>query len=908
MTTDWFAGVAIGFALAVMRAIVRLYPSRFRSRFGAELVESVRGDLARSAEVGVAAVVATGAKAAGDAVSGLIPEHRSERHWNLARVGARHGRRTPSASILTDVRDALRSLRQSPTFTAVALAVFSLAIGAGTAIFSVVDAVVLRALPFDEHDRIVTVLEHNRTRNNVAATMPQSYLDWRAEQTVFESLAATTSVQYRLRNARNEPAEARGMRISWEFFPVLRVRPEIGRAFAPADEVVGRHHSVILTYGFWQGRFGGAADVIGKTLELNDQTWVVAGVMPRWFSYPVGSAQPIDVFTPLAFGPTERTRTGGHNFQFAVIGRLAAGVSMAQAADQMDRINVRLSVENPGWNTLNPDGHVQVVTLRDRMVGRVRTWMLMLLGSVGIVLLIACANVANLMLARATVRGREMGIRAALGASGWRLTRGLIVEGCVLSLTAAAIGVVLAHFGVSVLKAWMPAGIPRVAAIEIDLRVLGATIAAALATGAFFGAVPAIHGARPDLTTTLREGGRSSSPGAAGQRLRSLLVIAEVALAVVLVVGAGLFIGSFAKLMRIDPGFDYHGVLALGVNVRYQPGKVEDGLDRGRPYIEAVLSAMRAVPGIVAAEAVSGGLPLSGGRVTNWVTLPGRGELRGDDEDVETRVVTPNYLSLLRVRLVKGRLLTPDDREGAPSVVVINQAATRRYWPGLDPIGQRMTIETKEMTVVGVVGDIRHRGLEAPARQEAYMPLAQQRVLDASIVMRTAGDPMAMLPAAKAAIWSVNPEQRIFEGTVTLDAYMDGLIAQRRFNMTLLGLFGVLGLVIAAVGIYGVMAFVVLERVNEIGVRMALGATPGDVTAMVLKRAGILVAIGLGAGTVGAWNLAASVGAFLFEVEPTDGRIFVAALVTLAAAALAASAVPARRAARVDPLIALRRS
>jgi putative ABC transport system permease protein len=512
------------------------------------------------------------------------------------------------------------------------------------------------------------------------------------------------------------------------------------------------------------------------------------------------------------------------------------------------------------------------------------------------------------MLVRATARAREMGIRAALGAGPWRLVRGLVVEGLVLSAGGALIGLFLAQLAVRLLRAWLPAGLPRVASIGIDLRVLAATAAAALLTGIVFGVVPAWHAARPDLTAALKEGGRSATAGGRAQFLRSVLVVAEVALAVVLLVGAGLFTGSFVRLLHVDPGFDYHNVITFNVGLRLQPGeKFDKGFaDRNARYTLSLIEATGRVAGVDAVDAVGGGMPLTGSWSRTSVSLPGRGELKGEGDDIDQRTVTSTYLQTLRIPLRKGRYLSADDRPGSPPVVVINETAAQKYWPGQDPIGQRMGIDEQEATVVGVVGNIHHLGPEIAPRQECYMPLGQQQVYGVSLVVRTKGDPMAVLPAVKAAIWSVNPEQRLTGDSVTLEQYMDRLIAQRRFNTAVLGLFGVLGLVIAAVGIYGVMAYVVAQRTTEIGVRMALGATRRNVVGMVLGRAGWLMAIGLAAGGAAAWALSASVKTFLFDVQPTDVRIFASALAVLAAAGLLASALPARRAASVDPLVALR--
>ena len=807
-----------------------------------------------------------------------------------------------------DLRNAFRSLAASRSFTAIALTVLALGIGSATAIFSIVDAVILRALPFDEHDRLVALFERD-TRHAVTfgegSVTPQTYIDWRGLQSSFDGLAAVSSTRFSLKSEGGEPADAAAQRVSFEFFPVLRVAPQLGRAFSSADEVEGRHHVAILGYGFWQRRFGGAPDVVGRTIPLNDQQYEIVGVMPRSFVYPVGAEKPSEIFVPMAFTKADREKGTNRNYNVRLIGRLKPGVSLAQAAGQMERLSAQLDAQNPKWE---PGRRARVVPLQEFLVGKVRSWMLLLLGAVALVLLIACANVANLMLARATVRSREMGIRSALGATPWRLVRALLVEGIVLALAAAAIGVVLAYGAVSVLRAWLPSNLPRVSAIAMDGRVLLAAIGASVATGVLFGIAPALQSARPELVTALKDGGRSSTAGVAGQRMRSLLVVAEVALAVVLLVGAGLFTGSFVRLMRVDPGFDYHDVLAVNIGLRPSPGQKYDDefAKKNAEYARRALEAVSRVPGVAVAAEVNGGLPLEGSWSRTDVTMPGKGELKGDGDSIDRRAVTPGYLALMGIPLRRGRYLTDTDRAGSPPVVVINESAARKYWDGADPLGQRMTINKVEREVVGIVGDIHHLGPEIAPRQECYLPLAQDSEYGVALVARTAGDPMAVLPAVKAAIWSVNPEQRLTGDTFTLEGYMDRLIAQRRFNMAVLSLFGLLGLVIAAVGIYGVMAYLVAQRTSEIGVRMALGATRRAVVAMIVRRSAILVLGGLVAGGVAAFSLGATVRTLLFDIQPTDPWIFAAALAALLIAAFAATAVPAHRAAAVDPLVALR--
>lgn len=796
-------------------------------------------------------------------------------------------------------------------FTGVALGVLALGIGAATAIFSVVDAVVLRGLPFDRHDRLAAVLEHDPVRPETfggGTTTSQMWLDWRELQQPFETVAASSGTRFELRNDRGEPEDARGLRVTHEFFPTLRIHPLLGRLFTADDEREGAHRVAVLSHAFWQRRFGGSPDAVGATIPVGTQTYEVIGVLPRRVDYPVASARPTEMFVPAMFRNEDRVRGRSKNYNWSVIARLKDSVSLEQAAGQMDTLMAQLDEQHPEWS---PGRRAQVLALHERLVGKVRGWMLMLLAAVALVLLIACANVANLMLARATVRARETGIRAALGASRWRLVRGLLVESLALALGGAAGGILLAWAGVQALTAWLPPNLPRVAAIALDLRVVVAAGAAAIVTGLLFGAVPAIQASRPDLAAALKDSGRSSTAGGRRQFFRSALVVAEVALAVILLVGAGLFIGSFASLMRIDPGFDHRNVIALNVSVAPDPtlsgsARWQDMGRRGAPYVQKMLAAVRRVPGVREAGAVANGLPLTGSWSRAIPAFPGRPKPEGDDAAIDQRMVTANYLQVMRIPLLRGRHLNEADVEGSELVALVNEAAVRRYWPGEDALGQRIQINGAERVVVGIFGDIRHLGPERPARQELYLPVAQAPAPGMTLVIRTSARPEEVLPAVKAAIWSVNRDERLTAETATLEGYMERLIAERRFTMALLGLLGVLGLVIAAAGIYGVIAYVVSQRTNEIGLRMALGATRASVVAMVLGRAALLIVVGLVIGGAAAWSLTSTVEAYLFHVAPNDPRIFAAVLGTLAIAGLLASAIPARRAATVDPLVALR--
>ncbi|MBA3232072.1 MAG: FtsX-like permease family protein [Acidobacteria bacterium] len=502
------------------------------------------------------------------------------------------------------------------------------------------------------------------------------------------------------------------------------------------------------------------------------------------------------------------------------------------------------------------------------------------------------------MLARATARERELGIRSALGAGRARLARQLMVESLVLASAGTVLGVVLAWWGVQVLRTSLPEGVPRVAAIALDLRVRGVAGLMALVTGLAFGLFPALQASRPDLVHALKDGARGTSSGRGRQRLRSTLVVVEVALAMILLVGAGLFISSFMTLMRNEPGFDMRNLLTSTVRLRFEPG----ALERGGPMLIEVVERLQQASGVLAAAAISGGLPLSGSMSSTTFRL--QGQTAEEAENVSIRSVTPAYHDTMRIPLKSGRLLEPGDRRDGQQVLVINEAAVRQFFEGENPIGRRVTVQG-EREIVGVVGDVRQMGPEGPPAAEAYIPLAQAQSIGGEIVVRTAGNPLAVLPAVKAAVFAVAPDVPL-RNIATMEELYARRVAQRRFNMLLLGLFGVLALVICAVGIYGVMAYIVAQRTHEIGVRMALGASRGSVVSMVLRKATVLVVVGLVIGGVAAWFLSATAKAFLFNVEPTDPRVFGVALFVLAVAALLASAVPARRAAGVDPMIALR--
>lgn len=809
-----------------------------------------------------------------------------------------------------DARHAVRSLGRTPAFTSVALVVLTLSIGATTAILSVVDAVILRGLPFPESDRLVAVGEFHvkdssPTSLNLAA--PQNFLDWRDQQDVFTGLAAVGYAEISLRRDGNAlPENLRAQHVTADFFPVLRIQPVLGRPFFREDEAEGRGKVAVISYALWQRRFGGKPDVIGAHLSSQRASFEVVGVMPPGFTYPVdtyvlGVRESTDVWLPYVFNSGDRVRGNTFGYNLHVVGRLRDGMSIEHAQVRMDQITANLAAETPRWFT---DRVVKIEPLHEYVTRGVRTWMVMLLAAVSFVLLIACVNLANLMLVRATGRVRELGIRAALGGSRWDLSRLLLLESLILSLTGAALGAAVAWWGVEVLRSAIPAEVPRAAAIAVDMRVLAATAILAVLAGLAFGMAPVAKFSRPGALGALNQGERTSTASTRTKVLRSTLVVAEVALAVVLLVGSGLFLASFARVIDVDLGLDPHEVVTVQVRVPEVPIDIQQFSQRNRQLLLNVLDRVRAIPGVEVASLLEGGLPLRGDLRTVAFGIPGRELPR--NTDIALNQISPDYFKVIKVPLLKGRVFTDADRQNSQPVAILSQAAAARYFEGEDALGKVVRLADGDRTVVGIVGNVRHDGPERGWRTQAFVPVAQGRVAGATLVVRTASGAQGILPAVRQAIWSEFGAVPTRIDEQSLSYFFDALVAQRRFNMLLLALFGVLGLSIAGVGIYGVMAYVVSQRTQEIGIRMALGARPSTILMSVLGSALLTMMAGLAIGLICAWALAGLVSGFLFEVQPHDPAVYAAVLAVLLMAGLTAAFVPARRAAGVDPVIALR--
>lgn len=889
--------------------------------FGADRARSILGDLEEDLMRGRDprwASRAVGAWLLWQALSYVTAARRADR--SVERTGPARSRRPLELTTMWyDVRDAIRSLRSAPTFTVVALLVLSLAIGASTAIFSVVDAVALRALPYDASDRLVQVgTVDRRTATFGMYQTPQNFADWQARQDVFAAMTATQPAGGFTVNENGVPRDLLALQVTAGYFDVYRAYPQLGRMLTAEDQAEGNQRVVLISDGLWRRQFGADPNVIGRTLRSRAErkygaplpvpagTWTIIGVMPRGFRSPVSWSWQTDVWVPYVVPENQRTRDGARSAPLQLTARLADGVTVEDADAQVRAITASLAAAYPTWFE---DERGAVRTLHEATVGNVRAWMLLLLGAAGVVLLIACVNVANLMLARATARGREMQTRAALGASRWRIARGLLVESLLLATAGTLLGLLVAIWGIDVLRAALPESLPRISTVALDARVLGVTALATVLTGLLFGLAPALQLSRPGGASALRDGGRGSTAGST--RLRSGLVVSEIALAVVLTIGAGLFLSSFVRVANVDIGLDPRNVLTMGVHPRIdasEPGSSDRAVARAAAAIPDILDRVSAIPGVVSAGFMAGDLPFSGYSARAEVVVPGREEPFDDDDRVQVRQVTPGYAAAVGTAVVRGRFIEAADTRGSTPVVVLNEEAAARYLGGREPIGATITIErgyAPQATVVGVVGNVRLFGPESAVRPEAYLAAAQGRFLTGALAVRTEGDPLAIADAVRDAIRASFPEISEPEAE-TLASLFGGLIAQRRFNMLIVGLFGGLALAIACAGLYGVMAYLVTQRTREIGVRLALGAPPGRVMTAVIGRGVMHTAVGIVIGVAVAWWLASSVEAFLFEVQPHDPVVYGAAAALLASCGVIAAFVPARRAARVDPVIALR--
>ena len=812
-------------------------------------------------------------------------------------------------TLAQDIRFGLRMLVKNPGFTAVAVLTLALGIGGTTAVFSVVEAVVLRPLPYRDPDRLVLVKERiPLVGPDPISVCAPDVIRFQRQNQVFESVAAFVTGQFDL-SGDIEPERITADRVNSDLFSLLGVQPVVGRTFT-ADEDQPGHLLAILSYRLWQRRFGGNPEVVGRTVTLDRQPYTVIGVMPRNLVFPLpGMDQggPAEIFVPMAFTHDELSNEGD-NFRFSLLGRLKPGISLARANADMELIAYRiLQAYPPEFRERIKLGAV-ALPLSGQVVGKVRTLLFLLLGAVAFVLLIACANVANLLLTRAADRQKEIAVRLAMGAGRLRIVRQLAAESILLALLGAGLGLLLA-FGITrALVGLMPANIPQVHAIGLDLPVLAFTLTLAILTGLVFGVVPALAATRTDLNSTLKEGGRSAMQGPHHHGLRAALVVGQVALSLVLLVGAGLLVRSFERVLATQPGFQPEHVLTASLSLPAAQYKQEQQV---RDFYRDLVGRLEQLPGARAAGA-STDLPLEAGW-NHLFTPEGSQPPPGAGLNLcYHSVILGNYLQTMGVPLLRGRYFTGQDKPGSTPALIVSESLAKRHWPGQDPIGKRLKWGPPEsndpwLTIVGVVGDVKQGALDAATMPHTYESYEQHGTpwSSLSVAARAAGDPASLASALRAAVWGLDRQLAVAQ-VRTMDQVISGSIAPRRFTLVLLAAFAALAVTLAAVGIYGLIAYSVAQRTHEIGIRMALGAQRGDVMRQVLGQGALLMGGGVGIGIVGALILMPSLASFLYGVRPTDPVTLAGVVAVLVAVALVATYVPARRATKVDPMVALR--
>jgi putative ABC transport system permease protein len=802
-----------------------------------------------------------------------------------------------------DVKYAIRRLTHNPGFSLVVVMTLALGIGANTAIFSIVNGVLLRPLPYDQPERLVALNHYYPNLDGLEAGFAvPTYRDIRERMKIFDAFAVAQGWNANL-TGLGQPERLIASKATAGFFKVYGVQPRLGRTFATGEDHAGRDKVVVLSYGFWQRRFGGDASVVGRKILLDGEPYDVIGVMPvgfySFFSRTTDLWAPA-VFTPEQFGDNRRT-----NEFLVAAGRLKPGIGIEQAKRDVTAFADGLKRDFP--DSYARQWTIIANSMNEMATRRIKTALLILVGAVGFVLLIACANIANLLLARAASRTREVAVRAAVGATRTDLIRQLLAESVLLSVVGAVVGLAIAYGAVRALVATVPVDLLRVEAIQIDGTVLLFTLAVAVVTGLLFGIAPAIHASRTDLHDALKDGARTAGESR-GQWLRRSLVVAEVALALTLLVGAGLLIRSFAMLQGVNPGFDPRNLVT--VNLSLPRAKYETPESRAA-FFEALRLRLVELPGV---ESVGGtsNIPFGGNWSTGSFNVEAYQQPEGQPSPWgDQRLVTAGYHEAMKIKLLRGRFVAPSDREGAPKVVVVDDEMVKRYWANSDPIGKRITFdETTDpaaewITVIGVAEHTAHEGLDAERRVQLYRPLLQQPIMQMTFALRSQGDPTQLVSSVRQAVLAIDPDQPIAQ-VRTMEAMMDEAMGQRRLSMYLLGTFAGLALLLSAIGIYGVMSFDVTRRSQEIGVRMALGAARGSVLSLVMKQGVGLALVGVALGLAGAFALTRVLEAQLFGVTRTDPATFALVAVVLTLVATLATLIPALRAIRLDPVRALR--
>ena len=809
-------------------------------------------------------------------------------------------------TLLQDIRYGVRMLLKAPSFSIVATIALALGIGANTAIFSVVNAVLLRPLPFANSERLMSVFETNPARGQLrgAASYP-NFVDWRAQNTVFERLSSYHNNDF-IMTGGSEAARLRGAVVNADLFPLLGATPMLGRTFLPDEDKPNGDRAVILSQQLFQKYFNSDPSIINKSIVLDGKSYIVVGVMPQAFEFPLQN-EPAELWTTVSGDASGEdpitTQRGAHYMN--VIGLLKPGVSQPQAQAEMSTIAARLEQQYPDANLHRG---ITVESSLQALVGDIRPALLILLGAVGCVLLIACANVANLLLARAMTRHKEMAIRSALGASRMRVIRQLLTESILLSLAGGAIGLLLAIWWSDLLIALGKKDIPRAMHVGLDWRVLGFTLVVSVVTGIIFGLVPALQSSKTRLTETLKES-RGSGEGARRNRVRGVLVVAELSVAVVLLVGAGLLIQSLWRLRQVSPGFESSNVLTFSVALP----EVKYSSEKQIQFFDDLGTRLQSLPGVQSSSPVMP-LPLGGNRFSISFETEGRPVAKGDEPTADFFSIGGDYFRAMGIPVLKGRVFDAHDQHKSTPVIIVSEAFARQYFPNEEVLGKRIEpgISTHDddedsvmREIVGVVGDVKHRSLGAAARPSMYVPYGQIPISQMTVVVKANGDPHSIAAAVTREVNAKDKDLPVFS-VKTLDEYLAASVSAPRFNTTLLGIFASVALVLTIVGLYGVMSYSVAQRTGEIGIRIALGAQTSDVLRLVVGQGLRLVLIGLGVGLVGAFALTRVMTSLLFGVDSKDPWTFTAVALLLTLVALLACYIPARRATRVDPMVALR--
>jgi putative ABC transport system permease protein len=806
--------------------------------------------------------------------------------------------------VIQDIRYAVRKLSRTPAFTAIAAFTLALAIGATTAIFSVIDGVLLKPLPFRDPAGVVRVT-NIRDGNRQISSVPD-FIDFRSQTKSFASMSPIDNQAMNLTGG-SEPERVSAARVGASFWSLLGVTPAVGRGFAPNEDAQSAGRTVVLSDGLWKRRFGSDRKIVGKTIALDGNTYTVIGIAPATFSFP----ERPDLWIPLVFSNDDLNPEGRGAHWMGVIARLAPNVTVAQATAEMVALTKRLEQQFPESNT---GMSAAVIPMQEYLVGDVRPALLVMLGAVAFVLLIACANVANLLLVRAASRESEMAVRTALGAGSWRIVRQLVVESVLLAVFGGVLGTLLALWGVDLLLAMAPAGLPRIDEVSVNASVLLFTAGVTVLTGVLFGAFPALHAARSNVSGMLKDGMRGSSGGVASRRARNTLVMAEMALAVVLLVGAGLLIRSFTKLLAVDPGFRAERVITFAIAA---PDTKYGKYSERRALVSDLIERMKRIPGAQGAAVVTG-LPLTNMMMRTSAHIEGTPQERPAERKItDVAMATPGYFTVMGIPLVSGRDFTERDGSGAPVVAIVNEEFVKRYFPNENPVGKRIRLGWEQDTaatggnitlggeIVGVVGNVRRRGLSQEIYPETYASYMQPTFANFSVVVRSTSDPSTVMAAIRAQVRELDRDLPLTE-LRQLNELVSQSVSRPRFYTTVLGVFAAIALILAAVGIYGVISYAVSLRTRELGIRIALGATGRQVSGLVLQQGVSLALAGVVIGGAGAYWLTRLLGKLLFGVSATDPLTFLGVAALLTAIAALASFIPARKAARVDPLLAMR--